>query len=253
MRSYDGARALFSFLSFLAWSMVIVGVILAFGGSAAVSQFSRSTSAIFGALPGIAVSAVGLFLIALVQNSRATVDTAEYTQQMLKVARDQLDVSKQSLKQNHTAPQSYAAVNGSENNESPSKASFVVSDATAPQSLIQPNAKALTYDDITRRNGLYFVGNIEFRELEYAREYVERSQQLELEPVVKTESQNSNDKLSLENTVGDVIVHDGESIKIVEAGYVFGGTVFGTVELVKAHIDRTSSGTGSPQIGGVTR
>lgn len=253
MRSYDGARALFSFLSFLAWSMVIVGVMLAFGGSAAVSQFSRSSSAIFAALPGIGVGAIGLFLIALVQNARATVDTAEYTQQMLKVARDQLEVSKQSLKQNQTAPQSYEAVKGSGTGDSLSKAAFADSNATAPRSSIQPNIKALTYDDITRRNGLYFVGNIEFRELEYAREYVERSQPSELDPSAITESQNSNDKLQHVNSVGDVIVHDGENIKIVEAGYVFGGTVFGTLELAMNHIDRTSNGETSPLIGGVTR
>ncbi|PWE34094.1 hypothetical protein DDZ14_02750 [Maritimibacter sp. 55A14] len=45
------------------------------------------------------------------QNGRATVDMAEYTQQMLKIARDQLEVSKQALRQGGALDQGYAALN----------------------------------------------------------------------------------------------------------------------------------------------
>lgn len=108
MRSYDAARGLFSFLAFIAWSAVVVGVIAAFGGAQMRTGFGGAVG-IMGALPGIGIAILGLFQVAVVQAARATVDTAEYTQQMLKIARDQLDVSKQSLKQGYEAAATYSA------------------------------------------------------------------------------------------------------------------------------------------------
>lgn len=110
MRSYGAARALYSFLGFLAWCVIILGVVIAFGGATAGNQlgsFGRNTSGmamLMGAAPGLVIGFIGFLGLAVVQNGRAAVDTAEYTQQMLQIARDQLDVSRQTLKQKWGAP-----------------------------------------------------------------------------------------------------------------------------------------------------
>ncbi len=113
MRSYDAARGLFSFLAFIAWSAVVVGVIAAFGGAQMRTGFGGAVG-IMGALPGIGIAILGLFQVAIIQAARATVDTAEYTQQMLKIARDQLEVSKQSLKQGERIETGFGALKQSE-------------------------------------------------------------------------------------------------------------------------------------------
>lgn len=110
MRSYETARSLFSFLEVMAWIMVVAGIIIAFGGASAASLFSRSSAGLMGALPGIVIAILGLFMVAQVQGNRATVDSAEYSQQMLKLTREQLEISKQALKQGYTVAQSFAAL-----------------------------------------------------------------------------------------------------------------------------------------------
>jgi hypothetical protein len=107
MRSYAGARTLFRFLEFLAWVMVVVGVLVAIGGGGAASSYGPRGAGMIAVLPGLVISVFGLLLVAQVQNARAGVDSAEYGQQMLKIARDQLEISKQALKQDAAAPQSF--------------------------------------------------------------------------------------------------------------------------------------------------
>ncbi|UWR13405.1 hypothetical protein [Sulfitobacter mediterraneus] len=110
MRSYETARSLFSFLEVMAWIMVVAGIIIAFGGASAASLFSRSSAGLMGALPGIVIAILGLFMVAQVQGNRATVDSAEFSQQMLKLTREHLEVSKQALKQGNSVAQSFAAL-----------------------------------------------------------------------------------------------------------------------------------------------
>lgn len=110
MRSYEAARSLFSFLAFVAWSLVVIGVLIALVSAAGVSQYAGSGAGLFAMVPGIGIGITGFILVAFIQMGRATVDTAEYTQQMLKIARDQLDVSKQGLNQGKTLEQGFAAL-----------------------------------------------------------------------------------------------------------------------------------------------
>ncbi len=113
MRSYEAARGLLSFLGFLAWCAIIGGILVAIGAGSAVSQtrsFGVTGGAMAGmmaAMPGLILAFLGFLALVLVQLGRAGVDTAEYTQQMLKIARDQLEVSKQSLKQGGAPQQSF--------------------------------------------------------------------------------------------------------------------------------------------------
>ncbi|WP_323771753.1 hypothetical protein [Antarctobacter sp.] len=115
MRSYEAARGLLGFLGFLAWCAIVGGVVVAIGAGSAVSQtrsFGVSGGAMAGmvaAMPGLILAFLGFLALAQVQTGRAGVDTAEYTQQMLKIARDQLEVSKQSLKQSGVPRKSFEA------------------------------------------------------------------------------------------------------------------------------------------------
>lgn len=102
MRSYETARKIFSALEILSWCVVAGGIILALVGA---SEAPRGSEFLLS-MPGILLSAFGVIAVAMVQTGRATVDSAEYGQQALKVARDQLEISRQSLKLQQGAPTS---------------------------------------------------------------------------------------------------------------------------------------------------
>ena len=97
MRNYATARGIFSLLEFVGWVTVIGGVILAIAFGNSVGKYARPEAAVSAVLPGLIVALFGLLFVGAVQAWRASVDTAEYTQQMLKIARDQLEVSRQTL------------------------------------------------------------------------------------------------------------------------------------------------------------
>jgi hypothetical protein len=116
MRSYGAARSLFSIVSFMAWAMIIGGVIAVFAGGSAGEDWARYNRApefigmVLGAIPGIFIAVIGFFGLVTAQMGRSGVDTAEYGQQMLQIARDHLDISRQSLNKGDTARQSFAAL-----------------------------------------------------------------------------------------------------------------------------------------------
>jgi len=114
MRSYEAARGLFSFLAICSWAIIIVGGIVALVTGATIgSSFGGSPNAmalIFAFMPGAGISLVGLYGLAMVQMARAGVDSAEYGQQALGVARQQLEVSREALNQGRQLAGSYAAL-----------------------------------------------------------------------------------------------------------------------------------------------
>lgn len=109
MRSYEAARSLFSFLAFCAWSVVVIGVLAGLIGAGGASQYGGASAGFLAMVPGIGIVLAGLLLLAFVQMGRAGVDTAEYTQQMLKISREQLEVSKQSQRGPSHSPQKFPA------------------------------------------------------------------------------------------------------------------------------------------------
>jgi hypothetical protein len=110
MRSYEAARSLFSFLAFVAWMVIIAGVLIALIGAKGASIYGGAGAGLLAAMPGIGIAMMGFLQLAFVQIGRAGVDTAEYTQQMLKISRDQLEVSQQSLKQGKRFEAGFAAL-----------------------------------------------------------------------------------------------------------------------------------------------
>jgi|GEM_PF-5460139 len=103
MRSYETARGYFSFIGFLAAAVIAIGVVLAVLALANAGEQMNSV-ALLATIPGLMIAGAGLFIQVYVQTSRAAVDSAEYAQQSLQLARDQLDISKQLLKLAQSKP-----------------------------------------------------------------------------------------------------------------------------------------------------
>lgn len=182
MRSYEAARSLFSFLAFVAWSVVGIGVLVALISAAGVSQYGGGAAGLLAMIPGIGIGITGFILVAFVQMGRATVDIAEYTQQMLKISRTQLEVSEQGLRLQNAVPQTFAAVAQTESGQEP-KTSFAdqanenlqqggTVENLEPELSVDQNA---IYRGKTIRNekGKYIYKSIPFDTLLAAKEHVD--------------------------------------------------------------------------------
>lgn len=116
MRSYEAARGLFSFMSFLAWSIIIIGGFLAVLGVAQghrINPYQPEVSTVLALIPGVLLCLLGFGLLAMSQVGRASVDTAEYSQQMLQLSRESLEVSRQSLRQGEQIKSGFEALSQS--------------------------------------------------------------------------------------------------------------------------------------------
>ena len=183
MRSYEAARSLFSFLAFIAWSVIVIGVLVALASATGASRYGGGAAGLIAMVPGIGIGITGFILVAFVQMGRATVDTAEYTQQMLKLSRDQLEVSKQSLKLQNTAPQTLTAVTQKESAQG-SKNSFANQlSTTSPtegepkgSKMVQPPAEGIVYQGRTIAvvDGSFHFAKMSFATLEKAQSYIDR-------------------------------------------------------------------------------
>lgn len=102
MRNYSTARGLLSFIEFVAWTLVVAGVVVALlgmgvgnlGGASIGRSGAEVLGGALGAVPGIVLAIFGLLFAALVQIARANVDTAEMTGKMLTIAEEHLRVAK---------------------------------------------------------------------------------------------------------------------------------------------------------------
>lgn len=185
MRSYAAARTYFSILEFVSWSIIVLGAIVALVAIAAFGQMSRSfggssMAGLAGLIPGASVVFAGFMGLVLAQIGRAGVDSAEYSQQMLKIARDQLEVSQLALRGGAKAETGFAALNKK------------VTEPTAAPPDATPQASYETA---------------------------------------------ASEEAQIEHQPGEVIDYRGQTIRVVEAGYVVHGTVFEGLGEAKAEID----------------
>ncbi len=186
MRSYEAARTYFSILGVVSWMVIVLGGIVALISIAAVGQMSRefggsASAGLAGVVPGLVIAFAGFLGLVFVQIGRAGVDTAEYTQQMLKIARDQLEVSRQSLLGGASPPTTFAglprqtdagqwsvsfsdaaATNGEATSEAAEKSSSGV------QELIQYRGRT-----ISKKDNRYVVEGKSFLNLSYAQKRVD--------------------------------------------------------------------------------
>lgn len=81
---YGTARTVSIFISFLGWVVFVGGLIAAFTGMTGGLQgrYSGEVSTV-ALLPGIGMAVAGLFLVAAGQVTRATVDNADHTREIL--------------------------------------------------------------------------------------------------------------------------------------------------------------------------
>ena len=112
MRSYDTTRGILGFMEFASWAGICIGVVTALAAGSAAAKFSGYGAPSFFAvaLPGIVIALFGLIGVVQCQLARAGVDTAELTGQVLKVSRDQLEVSRQALRQGQVIEEGFAAL-----------------------------------------------------------------------------------------------------------------------------------------------
>jgi hypothetical protein len=173
MRSYQAARSLFSFISFFSWILLFSGIILIFAGGDMAIEMSRYNRVpeivglILGVIPGIVTTIIGFFALVSSQMGRAGVDSAEYGQQMLQIAREQLDVSRQTLHKGDALRQSFEALASTK--EASSSASYAghltqpkATDDTSPAlpaSASQPTVIGYKGKEIAAlENGFHFAG-----------------------------------------------------------------------------------------------
>ncbi|SDL26238.1 hypothetical protein [Aliiruegeria lutimaris] len=192
MRSYEAARSYFGFLEFLSWCVVGLGVIAALIGMGAASDMRGYGGASAGAIilavmPGGALAFLGFLGLVFCQIGRANVDTAEYTQQGLKISREQLEISKQMLKQGAKSDQGYAAALQAAKDELRTGATLSASEPAGAS---------------------------------YAAATKETAPQLKLD-----------------HEPGETIAYRGKEIRVVEGGYVLGGTIYPTYDKVMDQVD----------------
>jgi len=86
---YETARKVSMFISFIGWVVFVGGIIAAFSGMASglQSRYGGGVS-ILAFLPGLGIAVYGLFLVAAGQVTRATVDNADHTREILGLMRD---------------------------------------------------------------------------------------------------------------------------------------------------------------------
>jgi hypothetical protein len=167
--------------------VIVLGVIAVIIGLGAAGQMGRgfgggpSAMAYIGAvIPGFGIAFAGFMGLVVCQIGRAGVDSAEYGQQSLKIARDQLEISKQGLKQGSVLEQGYAALQSAKEELKASSRTDMTDVSTASfRSINSSDArtdKTIEYKEKTIRleNGSYVFAETAFSSLEAAQRYIDQ-------------------------------------------------------------------------------
>lgn len=120
-RTYKTGRAVTGWLEFLGWAIVVLGVIVALAGFASggfLGMASRNFGGgntpflfrIISMVPGILVAAGGLMSIMLAQHTKATIDTAEMTRELLAIAKGQADTGQMARSEPRIRSSSYSVL-----------------------------------------------------------------------------------------------------------------------------------------------
>jgi len=169
-----------------------MGVLVAFISAGAVGQFGVPGAGLLAMVPGIGIAIAGFIQLAFVQIGRAGVDTAEYTQQMLKISRDQLEVSQQALAKGNAAAKSFSNL---ADQSKPPKASSFAETMHKPKPTTQPTPKPVKLvEKQTKYQGhmivsigqTHRVDHAEFKQIEHAKSHIDLLiQKVELEAKVE--------------------------------------------------------------------
>lgn len=214
MRSYGVARGLFSFLEVVAWLGVVGGILLFFNSPAGSDAGMGIIGVLALAFLGVFLTISSLFMVALVQVGRATVDSAEYGQQSLDVARKQLAVSQHALRLRSEAPQSFVALQP----------------ADAPAEVARSEAPSATASFAA-------LNNEPPAEVDLPPEPLP---ELEPEPEPMPLVQSKPEPLFTLVAAGDgSYSYEGRRIRKVKEGYLYNGQLAPTPEEIAVQIDET--------------
>jgi hypothetical protein len=155
LRSYEVARKTFSFLEFIGWSVVVIGIITGFALVESADRYATDSQKFLLFLIGAGASMVGLFMVGSVQNWRAGVDSAEYGQQALRIAREQLEISKQSLKRGQADQNSFSSLRSVV--EHKAGASFEGNNASSSRPMKSPDSDVHKGRKFIRVGGSYLA------------------------------------------------------------------------------------------------
>ncbi len=83
--NYSTAIGVANILMYCGWFIVAIGIIAAFMGLGSISKYATGLQILISTGPGIGVAISGLFMVATSQVTRAVVDTADNSREMLKL------------------------------------------------------------------------------------------------------------------------------------------------------------------------
>ncbi|MCT8327932.1 hypothetical protein [Albidovulum sediminis] len=122
---YFFARLVLGLLGLASLALIVIGIFLAVSGvgigAGAVMRSGYADAvpaSLLAAIPGMVITLIGVLLMAVIDHFSATLDTATYSRKLLRIAEEQLRVSKQTLKLGELAQASYAGA-GSGSREHP--------------------------------------------------------------------------------------------------------------------------------------
>lgn len=212
MRDYTTARSLFGLLQFIGWSVVVIGAIVALVGLTGAASMRNSIGgllALTAITPGLSLALAGLLLVAFVEIGRAGIDTAQNTQEILTVAKEQLHF----YKVRPASSSNRAAIASAAGASAKAPAEAAPAAAAEPRPTPANAARAIGYaqtehktaaaveESVTRHvhRGIeirqdgtnYLVGDRSFTSAWAAREHIDRLQpfqRLALAPVIASRS-----------------------------------------------------------------
>lgn len=86
--SYKTARGISEFVSFLGWLLFIVGIVIALVGFVGGIKSRYGGVSLIAMLPGLGTAVAGLLLVMGGQVTRATVDSADHTREIMNILRE---------------------------------------------------------------------------------------------------------------------------------------------------------------------
>ena len=235
--NYSTAHSIFKLFEFLGWITVALGALLALIGLASGNfpifpQIGDPTFSdrLIAMIPGLLFVEVGFIQIVLVKVGQANVDTAEMTQEILKIAKSGQQVAPRSRPPVHeTAPQSQAQA----------------SKPDPRTKMLRPGEQVLveTYKgvEIHRRYEGHYIDERWFARLKQAKEHIDS---VSSEPILELTPDTSATK-EAEDTL--VEIYKGVEIHQPEKpyhGHTVGDQSFLGLEAAKKHIDGLTSDQG---------
>ena len=213
-----------------------------------------------GLLPGLAISFAGFIGLALVQIGRAAVDTAEYTQQMLQIARDQLQVSKQGLNQGKALEEGLAALKSAP--EEKSVASFAdakldTSPAMAPASASESKPALEEFfhkgEYVQLKNNVLNFGGETFGTEIEARQYIDELEARRAAPALSigASATPDPDRVALGLEDGE-LEYSGRKIQVKNGKFLTATRAFSSLEAVQKYLDQLGVNPNAT-LGGVRR